>query len=238
MISYLQNGGNLYIESVNIAKDLTGTALNEYLGLAFIHDGNDNEVVSLFGNDLALTSQMEMNYQGGTDAHYNVDRMDTFTGQLLFHCDGDFGRMVLKEGENFKVVCSSVIMGALSNGYSLNLKPYLIGEMVNYFLGYDPTTGIENPEPGDLRPQISPNPFSYNARIGFSIKESLPATVKIFNSSGKMIKILMDNVLMTGDYSVNWDGRDFAGNQVENGVYFCEITSGSHSAVRKIIRIR
>ncbi len=238
MISYLQNGGNLYIESVNIAKDLTGTALNEYLGLAFIHDGNDNEVVSLFGNDLTLTSQLEMNYQGGTDAHYNVDRMDTFTGQLLFHCDGDFGRMVLKEGENFKVVSSSVIMGALSNGYSLNLKPYLIGEMVNYFLGYDPTTSIQNPEFGHQKPLISPNPFSFNTRISFSVKETMLTSVKIFDSSGKLITTLMDNLLATGDYSANWDGRDFAGNQVENGVYFCEITSGSHSAVRKIIRIR
>lgn len=223
---------------MNIAKDLAGTALNAYLSLAFIHDGSDNEVVSLFGNDLALTSQMEMNYLGGTDAHYNVDRMDTFSGQLLFHCDQDFGRMVISEGENFKVISSSIILGALGNGYSMNLKPYLVGEIVNYFIGYDPTMGINYPEFAENEPRISPNPFTTNTSISFSIIETNPTVVKIYNSSGKTIKILLDNVLAPGDYTVTWDGRDFAGNQVENGVYFCEIIYGSHSTVGKIIRIR
>jgi hypothetical protein len=82
-----------------------------------------------------LTDQLEFNYFGGTDAHYNIDRMGTASGELLLACEEDHGRMILNEGENFTAISSSVIFGAIADGEGLNLKPYLMAELINQFLG-------------------------------------------------------------------------------------------------------
>ncbi|MBE0639310.1 MAG: T9SS type A sorting domain-containing protein [Bacteroidales bacterium] len=238
LISYLQNGGSLYLESVNIAKDYASSSLNGYLGLTFMHDGNDNEVNVLYGNNQPLTEQLEMNYHGGTNAHYNVDRMNTFSGEMLFTCDGDFGRMVINEGENFKVVSSSVIMGAMANGYGLNLKPYLIGEMVNYFLGYDPTTGFNDLSLANHTISNFPNPFSSTTTIHFSVDEPGNVTVELFDAWSRKIKTLKQAFLIPGDYTVVWNATDESGNLVNSGIYYSKMAIGNTVKTNKMILVR
>lgn len=179
-----------------------------------------------------------MNYQGGTNAHYNVDRMDAFTGELLFNCDGDFGRMIVNEGENFKVVSSSVILGAMANGYELNLKPYLVGEMVNYFLGYDPTTGFNDLALANHSISNFPNPFSSITTIHFSVDEPGNASVELFDAWGRKIRTLMQDFLIHGDYTVVWNATDESGILVNSGVYYSKIAIGNTVKTNKMILVR
>lgn len=100
-----------------------------------MHDGTNWEISQLIGTGDGLTDQLEFNYFGGTDAHYSVDRMDTTSGEILLTCEEGYGRMIMNEGENFTAVSSSVIFGAMADGDGLNLKPYLMAELINQFLG-------------------------------------------------------------------------------------------------------
>ncbi len=81
-----------------------------------------------------MVNQLEFNYYGGEDPHYSVDRMGSTTGEILFHCENGHGRMILNEGETFKAISSSIVLGAMADGSGLNIKPYLIAEIVNYFM--------------------------------------------------------------------------------------------------------
>jgi hypothetical protein len=123
------------MEGVNVAKNHANTSLNTYLGLNYLHDGTNWEVVSLGGTSSTLTDQLDFYYFGGPDPHYSVDRMSTSVGETLFNCEAGFGRMIKNEGASFKTITSSIILGALADGDGLSLKPYLISEIVNYFLG-------------------------------------------------------------------------------------------------------
>lgn len=123
------------MEGVNVAKDHAYTSLNNHLGLNYLHDGNYWEVANLTGSNTTLTTQLGFNYFGGPDPHYSVDRMSTSVGEVIFSCETGVGRMILNEGENFKAITSSIILGALADGDGLSVKPYLISEIMNYFLG-------------------------------------------------------------------------------------------------------
>ncbi len=125
----------LYIESVDVAKDLSFTTLNNYLGLIYEHDGSDYEAGKIFGTHNPISSQLGFLYQGGIDPHFRIDRMGALSGDVLLHCEEGYGRMVRNKGEQFKAVSSSVILGALADGDGFNQKPYLLAEIMNYFLG-------------------------------------------------------------------------------------------------------
>ncbi|MBE0661698.1 MAG: T9SS type A sorting domain-containing protein [Bacteroidales bacterium] len=123
------------MEGVNVAKNHASTSLNTYLGLNYLHDGTNWEVASLSGANSSLTDQLDFHYFGGPDPHYSVDRMSTSVGEIIFSCEAGYGRMIKNEGETFKVITSSIILGALADGDGLNLKPFFVSEMLNYFLG-------------------------------------------------------------------------------------------------------
>jgi hypothetical protein len=123
------------MEGVNVAKNHASTSLNTYLGLSYLHDGGSWEVASLSGASNTLTDQLDFYYFGGPDPHYSVDRMSTSVGEIIFSCEAGFGRMIRNEGSNFKTITSSIILGALADNDGLSLKPYLVSEMLNYFLG-------------------------------------------------------------------------------------------------------
>jgi hypothetical protein len=228
----------LYIESTNVANDHVNGVLNDYLGLLFIHDGSDDEVVTLYGADQTITEQKEMNYFGGTDAHYSVDRMDTFSGEMLFSCENDFGRMILNEGESYKAVSSSVILGAMANGYSLNLKPYLIGEIVNYFLGYNPPTAINDALPSNKDINIYPNPFSSQTTISFHVENPGIVKVEILNSTGQTVRTLSDDYRSSGNYSVIWDAKDGTGINIAAGIYYYRVNEKDRINTGKLMLIR
>lgn len=204
----------------------------------FIHDGNDNEVSNVFGTNQSFTDQLAMNYAGGTDAHYNVDRIDTFSGELLFSCEGDYGRMIKNEGENFKTVSSSIILGALVNGYDFNLKPYLAAEIVNYFIGYDPVTSVFEAISETQLVSNSPNPFSSETTISCFLDQPGVVMVEIFNGFGQKIKTIIEDVPSAGDYSVVWNGKDESGNQAINGHYFYRISTGTQRIFNTMILIK
>jgi hypothetical protein len=123
------------MEGVNVAKNHASTSLNTYLGLNYLHDGSNYEVVSLNGTGNTLTDQLDFYYFGGPDPHYSVDRMSTSVGETLLSCEAGFGRMIKNQGETFKTITSSIILGALADGDGLSLKPYFISEILNYFIG-------------------------------------------------------------------------------------------------------
>ena len=106
------------------------------LGIEYVGPGGNFEVNSLLGNPASIMTDLDINYYGGTDPHYNVDRIETFSysSELLFSSEEEFGRVIANETTNFKTVSSSIVLGAMANGNFLNLKPYVISEIVNYFL--------------------------------------------------------------------------------------------------------
>jgi hypothetical protein len=75
--------------------------------------------------------------------------------------------------------------------------------------------------------QNYPNPFNPSTTIGFSIIDLMNVTLKIFDILGREIITLVNEVKPAGSYSVDWDGKNSAGQRVGSGVYFYQLKSGS-----------
>jgi Secretion system C-terminal sorting domain len=64
-----------------------------------------------------------------------------------------------------------------------------------------------------------PNPFNSESTISFNIIETSNVQIKIYNSLGKEINVLLDKELSSGKYEIFWDVKDKFGNSLPSGVY-------------------
>jgi len=79
-----------------------------------------------------------------------------------------------------------------------------------------------------------PNPFNPATTIRFSIPGESAVRLEIYGLDGRLVSVLVDNVLPGGAHEAVWLGRDESGRQVASGVYFSRLSAGSHSQVRKL----
>jgi len=85
---------------------------------------------------------------------------------------------------------------------------------------------------------VSPNPFSNNTTICYSIAKPGRISVKVYDIAGKYIRTLEEGKKEAGIYSVNWNGCDFTGTKAPTGIYFIQLRSGNFTGIRKIIFVR
>ncbi len=101
-------------------------------------------------------------------------------------------------------------------------------------------TGVEDavaPRAG-LQP-AAPNPFRRDTRLRFGLSVAGPAKLEVFDLAGRRLRVLLDERSLTaGTHAATWDGRDQAGHLVQAGVYLCRLETGSHSEMRRIVRLR
>jgi len=64
-----------------------------------------------------------------------------------------------------------------------------------------------------------PNPFNTRTRIDFTVLRRANINLSVYNMSGQLIKVLVNENKNTGDYNVYWDATDSEGGNVENGMY-------------------
>jgi len=89
--------------------------------------------------------------------------------------------------------------------------------------------------------QNSPNPFNPSTTISYEIPESSGAAkvvMAVYNIRGQKVITLVDELKESGQYSVNWNGRDENGRRVSSGVYFYRMSAGDFTAVRKMVIVK
>lgn len=87
--------------------------------------------------------------------------------------------------------------------------------------------------------QNYPNPFNPTTKFKFSIPKQNDVRVVVFDIIGREVKTLVnEKSLVAGKYEVDWDGTNYAGNQVSSGVYFYKIVTGSFVDTKKMIMIK
>ncbi len=107
-------------------------------------------------------------------------------------------------------------------------------------VGVDSPDNTPAPVQFDLA-QNTPNPFAIRTapatEIRYSLAESGPVTLRIFNLLGQEIAVLVQGVQNSGSYAVQWNGRDRRGLAAPSGVYFYQIKTPNFTATRKLILV-
>jgi hypothetical protein len=84
--------------------------------------------------------------------------------------------------------------------------------------------------------QNYPNPF--NASTSFRIespKDGKPVEVQIFNTKGQKVRQLTSGQLTTGTNEISWDGKDYLGKSLPQGIYYYKIKGASADKVRRLL---
>ena len=77
---------------------------------------------------------------------------------------------------------------------------------------------------------VSPNPFAptgdNSAAITYTLSESAQTTITIYNSSNSLIRTIQSSAAKpSGSNTVTWDGKNSAGDIVQDGTYSVKITA-------------
>jgi len=99
-------------------------------------------------------------------------------------------------------------------------------------------TGVEMGEPLGIPGTFAlgrarPNPASGSSLISFALERGGPASLKVYDLSGRLVSTLVNGSLPAGSHEVRFDGRGLPG-----GVYFYRLEAGNQSATRKLVLVR
>jgi hypothetical protein len=114
---------------------------------------------------------------------------------------------------------------------------------------YTKTTGVEDETEDKEKPtefalsQNYPNPFNPATAIRFKVegqrlKVPVPTTLKIYNILGEVVKTLVNEAKLPGNYMVQWDGKNDKGQQLASGIYFYELIVGDYTSSKKMVLLK
>jgi hypothetical protein len=94
-----------------------------------------------------------------------------------------------------------------------------------------------------------PNPTSDRSVLKYiiaspagSLSRQLPISyhgrMDVYNIAGQLVTTLFSGNLAEGEHSLEWNGRDRAGQKVPSGIYFAKLTAGTATSVAKIMVVR
>jgi glycosidase len=86
--------------------------------------------------------------------------------------------------------------------------------------------------------QNFPNPFNPVTIIWYDLPEFTHVEMKVYNLLGQEVTTLVDEPKPAGRYSVKWDGRNDAGEQVASGVYVCSLYAGDLKRTKKMLLVK
>jgi Ca-activated chloride channel homolog len=90
---------------------------------------------------------------------------------------------------------------------------------------------VEMPD-GFVLHQNYPNPFNPTTTIKFELPTQGHVLIKIFDLTGRLVKVLVDKEQNAGAFSVQWDGTDLFGNTVAAGVYIYQLEFVNRTGTR------
>jgi hypothetical protein len=91
---------------------------------------------------------------------------------------------------------------------------------------------ITNPTQYNLS-QNYPNPFNPSTTIKFTLLEASNVTLKIFNTLGEEVSVLVNRVMEAGTHEVN-----FEASQLHSGMYFYRLEAGTFTQVKKMTLLK
>ncbi|OYD13827.1 hypothetical protein CH333_09830 [candidate division WOR-3 bacterium JGI_Cruoil_03_44_89] len=82
-----------------------------------------------------------------------------------------------------------------------------------------------------------PNPFTEFTSINYFLPTNDKVSLKIYDITGRVVKVLIDEEVNAGYHTIGWDGKDASGNKIASGIYFCRIEGNKFKAARKLIAL-
>jgi hypothetical protein len=109
----------------------------------------------------------------------------------------------------------------------------------NVIFGQSTTSGVPSVAmPGAELRQNFPNPFNPSTRIEFSLRQSTPVDVTVFDLAGRHVATLRQGTLDAGDHFVTWNGLSDSGSPAPAGQYRYVLTTNEGRLSRSMMLVK
>jgi hypothetical protein len=115
---------------------------------------------------------------------------------------------------------------AMSWGMDITAMAFVVYEEMDY-------TSIKNVSNDFKLLQNTPNPFRNQTIISYSLGNSFPVTLEVYDATGRLVESRNEGVKPAGTHSFTLDGNGY--NQ---GLYFYVLRAGGHTATKKMTVIK
>jgi archaellum component FlaG (FlaF/FlaG flagellin family) len=254
LMAFLDDGGNLYLNGVDLAYQMadptssyytsaTHDFFNNYLHSSYVLKEHSATIAVGIDDDPITDSLAMLRLTGGTGAntinHGNGKYVNQISANgidaynilhLWFKPDDYAGVRSLHNGMSAtgKVVFTAFGFETIAID---EIRSFFAERLINWLSS--PTSVERDPSSGSpIEFELSqnyPNPFNPSTNIKFSIPETLPVTIKVFDVLGNEIAVLLDEVKSAGTYKITFDASYTA-----SGIYFYQMKAGNFISVKKM----
>jgi hypothetical protein len=102
--------------------------------------------------------------------------------------------------------------------------------------GYDGLLGLPS---RTVLHKSRPNPFTSSTVIRYDLARGGWVSLKIYDVSGALVRVLYEGVREPGCYEVAWDARNNRHEAISSGLYFCRLeTAGNTVQTIKMVTMK
>ncbi len=158
------------------------------------------------------------------------DGMIAFAGASSseFKDDGLFANLEVNIEENLDLDSVSLSINDLRWNNNEPQKAYSV--ILRNRTSLNPENNLPNKY---ILKQNYPNPFNPTTSIEYYLPERVEVTLKIYDISGELIKVLVNKTQESGSYNFNWNSEGES-----SGIYFYQLQAGTFSDTKKMLLIK
>lgn len=86
--------------------------------------------------------------------------------------------------------------------------------------------------------QNYPNPFNPLTEIRFSIPKAASVYLKVYDTSGRLVRTILKEHLDSGEFTRQWDGNDDRGNPAASGLYLYTLNTPETIITKRMVLLR
>jgi hypothetical protein len=233
LADYLDQGGNLYIESPNFWRDDLKTSLQPRFNTETKNKFHKYDTLT-GGQGTFMDGFNFLNAGYQISMYYLLPLGNAFT---LFHDEG-FGCTIANDAGLFKTIGSLFAFSGISNANDSSSQTFLMQKYLDFFnikrnsVGkIDPPSFTQN---GNI--EIYPNPASETAYFAFMLNETTPVKINIYDLNGNHItELRATSHGLSEPHIAKWDLSNKSGQRVSTGLYFCRVVTDNEVMQGKIL---
>jgi len=259
IMSFLDNGGNLFISGSEIGYDLAENGgipdayfYRHYLKSRYLEDapgGSPGTYYSANAIQYGLFEGIGMiDFDDGSQGSFDVDYPDVMEG-----ASGGINVLSYQTGtETLKsagIAYEGVFPEGNSSGrlvhlaipfetiYSPESRREIMTRILDFFEGHLAPLNIEKNDPEVIVDfilyQNYPNPFNPITMINYQLPKNNYAELTIYNLLGQKVATIVSEHQQAGPHQVLWDASGFS-----SGIYFYLLKSGDYSKQKRMMLVR
>ena len=127
---------------------------------------------------------------------------------------------------NYVIDTAGVVVGSMEGWTESTIR----GWIAPFLTGLEETPAVPSME----FTTIGASPAIGHSAVRFNLPKAANVTLRVYSTSGALVRTLASGQMPEGANTVNWNLRDNAGKQVGNGLYLYELAAGSQVAHAKV----